>query len=101
MKKGPTTPIRKHGTKLKFPKKTMWRTFKQYLRSDLNPLCYAMWDVFVNKINASSHPNIGLLKTAFEEEWNKMSEEFILKGEKIVSKACWYNNWKNNGGHIE
>ena len=26
-------------------------------------------------------------KTAIEEEWNKMSEEFILK-------ACWYHNWK-------
>ena len=32
-----------------------------------------------NQTNANSHPNIGLLKTAIEEEWNKMSEEFIWK----------------------
>ena len=31
------------------------------------------------KKNATSYPNIGLLKTAIEEEWNKMSEEFILE----------------------
>ncbi len=35
--------------------------------------------VLENKTNATSHPNIGLLKTAIEEEWNGMSEEFILK----------------------
>ena len=31
-----------------------------------------------NKYNF--RPNIGSLKTAIEEEWNKMPEEFILKG---------------------
>ena len=30
--------------------------------------------VLENETNATSHLNIG-----FEEEWNKMSEEFILK----------------------
>ena len=35
--------------------------------------------VLKNKTNAMSHPNIGWLKTAIEEEWNKMFEEFILK----------------------
>ena len=29
-----------------------------------------------------SPPNIGSLKTAIEQEWNKMSEEFILKPRK-------------------
>ena len=29
--------------------------------------------------------NIGLLKTAINEEWNKMSEEFILK----ACKSLW------------
>ena len=38
-----------------------------------------MWEVLENKTNATSHPNIGSLKTAIEEEWNKMSEKFILK----------------------
>ena len=42
----------------------------------------------------------GSLKTAIEEEWNKMSEEFILK-------ACKSFQWhvdtriEKNGGHIE
>ena len=35
--------------------------------------------VLENKTNATSHPNIDALKTPIEEEWNKMSEEFILK----------------------
>ena len=38
-----------------------------------------MWRVLENKTNATSHPNIGSLKTAIEKEWNKMAEEFILK----------------------
>ena len=38
-----------------------------------------MWGVLENKTNTTSDLNIGLLKTAIEEEWNKMSEEFILK----------------------
>ena len=43
------------------------------------PLDYAIWGVLENKINATYHSNIGSLKTAIEEEWNKMFEEFILK----------------------
>ena len=46
---------------------------------DLNPLDYDVWCVLENKTNAISNPNIGSLKTAIEGEWNKMSEEFILK----------------------
>ena len=34
-----------------------------------------------NKTNATSHPNIGSLKTAIEEKWNKMSK-FSLKAWK-------------------
>ena len=60
---------------------------------DLNLLDYTIWGVLENKTKATSHPNIGSFKTVIEEEWNKMSEEFILK-------ACWYNDLKN-GGHIE
>ena len=37
-----------------------------------------------NKCNFLS--NIGLLKTAIEEEWNKMSEEFILKSGKLFRR---------------
>ena len=31
------------------------------------------------KANRTSHPNIGSVKIAIEEEWNKIPEEFILK----------------------
>ena len=48
-------------------------------------------------------PNIGLLKTAPEEEWNRISEELILKAyqsfrrrvDTIIEKK------KKNGGHIK
>ena len=43
------------------------------LSSDLNPLDYAIGDILENKRNATSHPNIGSLKTANEKEGNKMS----------------------------
>ena len=43
------------------------------------PLDCTIWGILENKTNATSHPNIGSLKTAIEEEWNKISEEFILK----------------------
>ena len=45
---------------------------------DINPFDYTMWEVLENKANGSFHPNIGSLKTAIEEVWNKMSEEFIF-----------------------
>ena len=57
----------------------MWAAIKEDLSSDHNPFDYVLWDLFENKTNATSHSNIGLLKTAIEEEWNKMSGEFILK----------------------
>ena len=44
---------------------------------DLNPLDYTLWGVLENKTNATSHPNISSPKTAMEEEWNKMSENFL------------------------
>ena len=57
----------------------MRTAIKQDLSPDLNPLDYTIWDVLKKKTNATSHLNIGSLKTTTEEEWNKMSEEFILK----------------------
>ena len=42
--------------------------------------------ILENKTNTTSHPNIGSLKTAIEKEWNKMSEEFILKACKLFQK---------------
>ena len=54
---------------------------------DLNSLAYAIWSVLKNKTNAISHPNICLLKTAIEEEWNEMSEEYILKACKSFPRC--------------
>ena len=50
---------------------------KEDLSPDLNPLHYDTLCVLENKTNPTSHPNIGSLKNA--TEWNKMSEEWILK----------------------
>ena len=44
-----------------------------------------MWGILENKTNETSHPNIGLLKTTIEEEWNKVSE-FILKACKSFQR---------------
>ena len=48
---------------------------------DLKPYD-VLWSILENKTNTTSHPNIGSLKTAIEEEWNKISVEFILKAFK-------------------
>ena len=53
---------------------------------DLNLLDYAILGVLENKTNPTSQPNIGLLKTVIEEEWNKMSEEFMLKACKSARR---------------
>ena len=58
------------------------RTIKQNFSQNLNLLYYANRDVLEDKTNANSHLNIGLRMTAIEEEWKKMSEEFILKAGK-------------------
>ena len=47
----------------------------------------ATWGILENKTNATTLPNIGSVKTANEEEWNKMSEEFILKACKSLRSS--------------
>ena len=78
VKKDPTTSIRKHANELKVHEKTMKTSIKQDLSPDFNPLDYAIWGVLENKTN-TSYPNIDLLKTAIEEEWDKMFEKSTLK----------------------
>ena len=73
---------------------------KQDLSPELNPLDYAIWGILEKKTNATSHPNIGLLKAAIEEEWNKMCEEFILKACKLFQR-CADTIIEKNGHHIE
>ena len=49
-----------------------------YQVQDLNTV-YAVWGILENETNTTSHPNIGSLKTAIEEKWNKMSENLFQK----------------------
>ena len=70
IKKVPITSLRKHANELKAHEKTVRSTIRQDLSSDHNRLDYAMWGVLENKTNATSHPNIGSLKTSIEEKWN-------------------------------
>ena len=70
--------------------KNVTTSIKQDLSPDLNLLYYAIRGVLENKTSATSYPNIGSLKIAIEKEWNKISEEFILK----TWKSCLYNKWK-------
>ena len=60
-----------------------------------------MCSILENKTNATSDPNIGLLKTAIAEEWNKMSEEFILKACKSFQRHVDIMIEKENGAHNE
>ena len=62
----------------------------------LKPLDYDSWGSLENKTNVTFHPNIGSLQTAIEMEWNKISEEFILKACKsfrrrvdTITKKMW------------
>ena len=100
IKKDPTTFIRKHANELKVHEKTARTAIKQDSSPNLKLLDYIVSGVLENKTNASSHPNIGSLKTAIEEEWNKMSEEFILKVRKSFQRQV-DTMIEKNGGHIE
>ena len=68
IKKDPITSIRKHTNESKVHEKTVRTSIKQDLTPDCNPLDNTIWGILENKINTTSHPNIGLLKTAIEEE---------------------------------
>ena len=70
----PSPPQKKFRNNLNF--------FMAFIKTRPYPLDYTIRGVFENKTNATSHRNIGSFKTAIEEEWNKMSEELILKASK-------------------
>ena len=67
-----------HPNELKVNEKTVRTAIKQDLSADHNPLDYTILGVLENTTDPTSHPNIGSLNTAIEEEWNRMSE-LILK----------------------
>ena len=83
---------------MKVHKKTVRIAIKQDLSPDLNPLDYAILGVLENKTIATSHPNIVSLKT--EREWNKMSENFILRAYKSFRRRL-DTIIEENGVHIE
>ena len=66
IKKDLTKLIRKHADEFKDHEKTVRTAIKLDLIPDLNPLDYAISGVLENKTNATSHPNIGSLKTDIE-----------------------------------
>ena len=70
--------IRKHANESIVHTKTMETAIKQDISPDINPLDYTIWGVLENRTNATPHPNIDSLTAAIEDEWNQMSEEFIL-----------------------
>ena len=49
-------------------------SFRPPLSPDLSPLDYAIWGVQENRTNSTSHTNVGSLKSAISEEWNKTTE---------------------------
>ena len=98
IKKDPTMSIRKHTNELKVYKETVRTAIKQDLSPD--SLDYTIWGVLENKTNATSHPNMGLLKAAIEEEWNKMTKEFFLKAWKLF-RRCVEKIIEKNRSHIE
>ena len=100
IKKDPTKSIKKRANGLKVYEKTVRTAIKQNLSPDLNPLDYTIWGILENKSNTASHPNIGPLKTAIEEEWNKMSDEFILKACKSFRRSV-NTIIEKNGGDVE
>ena len=62
------------------------RKIKDDSSPDLNSAWLRFSGYFRKQNKWHSHPNIGLLKTIIEEEWNKWSDEFILKASKLFRK---------------
>ena len=85
---------------MKIHEKTVRTAIKLDLSPDFKPLDYVTWGVLENKTNATFHPNIGLFKISIEEEWNKISEEFIMKA-CISFRRCVNTIIEKNGGHIK
>ena len=100
IKKDLIKPIRKHANELKVHEKTVRTAIKQDLSPDHNTLVNAILSVLENITNVTTHPNIGSVKTAIEEEWNKMSEEFIPKAWKLFRRRVDTITEKN-GCYIE
>ena len=81
---------------MKVREKTVRTAIKQDLSPDLNPLYYVKLGILENKANATSHQNIGSLKTAIEEGLNNMSLKACKSFRRRVNTIT-----EKNGGHIE
>ena len=87
IKKETTSSIRKDATELKVNTKTIRTANKYDFSQDFNSLVYAIWAIFENKTNTTSH-----VKTAMEKKWNEISKEIQRHVDKIIEK---------NGARIE
>ena len=96
IKNDPSTSIKKHANELKVLEKTERKANKQDLSPDLSLLDYNRWGVFENKKKKCNFP----WKSTFDDEWNKMSEWFIVKTCKSFWR-CVDTIILKNGGHIE
>ena len=62
---------------------------------NLWPDDYAIWGgAWENKTNATSHPNIGSLKTAMEEEWKKYLKNLTWKRANRFEGMVIQYDWK-------
>ena len=60
-----------------------------------------LWPPSSTDLNLLDYPlNIGSVKTAFKEEWNKMCEYFLLEASKMFRRPV-VAMIEKNGGHIE
>ena len=75
----------------KSTKKTL-KQLNKILAQTLTALITLYGTFSKRKTNATSHPNIGSLKSAMEEKSNVW--RIYFERMQIVSKTCWYNNWK-------
>ena len=78
IKRDPTMSIRKHDNELKVYEKTV----RIVIKTELSPYCNPFDYDFLEKTNPTFHPNVGLLKTAIEEEWKKCLENLFWQHKK-------------------
>eukprot|EP00096_Caligus_rogercresseyi_P015643 TRINITY_DN8118_c0_g1_i2.p1 TRINITY_DN8118_c0_g1~~TRINITY_DN8118_c0_g1_i2.p1 ORF type:complete len:163 (+),score=37.01 TRINITY_DN8118_c0_g1_i2:301-789(+) len=63
------------GQHMQFWSKEMWPPQSP----DANPLDYSFWVQVESKAYTARHPNVEALKTAVDEEWNRMTTDYIKR----------------------
>ncbi|QQP49269.1 Putative transposable element, partial [Caligus rogercresseyi] len=73
---------------------------QEFLSPDANPLDYSFWVQVESKACTVRHPNVEALKTAVDEEWNKMTTDYIKRTCSTFRKRI-EAIIAANGGYIE